>query len=133
MYALLNRLRPYVLSVMRLIIGALMLCHGADKIFGGIISGKQMALPPLLITGGWIEFIGGSLVALGFLTRPAAFVISGQMAVAYFMAHAKNGFFPLSNGGELAVAYCFVYLYLVCSGGGAWSLDALLIERRRHD
>ena len=77
----------------------------------------------------WIEVIGGGLLALGLFTRAAAFVCSGQMAAAYFMAHAPQGFWPALNGGEAAILYCFVFLYLVFAGPGIWSLDALVRKR----
>ncbi|HEX3861601.1 MAG TPA: DoxX family protein [Stellaceae bacterium] len=120
---------PRFLSILRIIVGLLFLQHGLAKIFG---------FPPLpnhapyqlftLVPGvaGILEAGGGALVALGLFTRPAAFILSGEMAAAYFMAHAPRGFFPLLNGGEGAVLYCFVFLYFVAAGGGAWSLDRLL-------
>jgi putative oxidoreductase len=100
-------------------------CHGLDKIFG-IFSGKTEVLPPLMMAGGWIEIICGFLIALGLLTRVAAFVASGEMAVAFFMVHAKTSFIPYVNKGELAVVYCFVFFYIFLRGPGAWSIDGLI-------
>jgi putative oxidoreductase len=83
----------------------------------------------ILMAAAWIEVIGGGLIALGLFTRVAAFVCSGQMAAAYFMAHAPQGFWPALNGGEAAILYCFIFLYLVFAGPGIWSIDALVRKR----
>jgi putative oxidoreductase len=85
---------------------------------------------PTLGLQGIIELVGGILILIGFLTRPVAFVLAGDMAVAYFMAHAPRGFFPMLNGGQLAILYCFVFLYLFVAGGGVWSLDEQLARSR---
>ena len=82
-------------------------------------------MPPIIIAAGVIELVGGTLIALGLFTRPAAFIASGTMAAAYFMAHATQGFWPALNQGEAAIMFCFIFLYLVFAGPGAWSLDAL--------
>jgi putative oxidoreductase len=111
---------------MRLIVGLLFACHGAQKILGYPPVQKAMSLDTLGTIGAYIELIGGVLVALGFLTRAAAFISSGEMAVAYFMVHAKGGFFPIINRGEPAVFYCFVFLFIFFYGGGRFSLDALI-------
>src|SRR6267154_3317627 len=105
-------------ALMRLILGFLMACHGFQKLFGGL--GGAKASGALLIFGGVIEFGGGLLVAVGFQTRVAAFLVSGMMAVAYFTVHAGGGFFPIMNRGELAVAYCFAFLYIATRGVGKW-------------
>jgi putative oxidoreductase len=107
--------------------------HGTSKILGfpptaphapsGPPPSELMAL--LSHSSGWIELIGGALLAVGLFTRFSAFILSGEMAVAYFTAHAPGGFFPLVNKGELAVLYCFVFLYLAVAGGGPWSIDRL--------
>jgi len=89
----------------------------------------HFAISPMGFSG-VLEFIGGTLLALGLFSRFAAFILSGEMAVAYFMVHAPNGFFPLVNKGELAVLYCFVFLYFAFAGGGAWSLDRLFFQRQ---
>lgn len=109
---------------MRLVVGLLLVCHGAQKLFG-MFGGKGGA-EGLMLLGGIIELAGGLMIALGFLTRPAAFIASGFMAVAYFMAHAPNSPFPIVNKGELAVVYCFVFLYIFFRGGGALSLDGMI-------
>lgn len=113
---------PRILSLLRIMAGLMFLNHGLSKFFG--IPPFQMPLTPLLQIGGALELVGGALVAIGLFTRPVAFVLSGEMAVAYFLFHAKGGFMPIANGGEAAVLYCFIFLYLAAAGGGAWSLDA---------
>ena len=107
--------------------GVLFMQHGGQKLLHFPPGGPPHPLPPLLLVAGILELGGGTLILLGFLTRPAALILSGQMAVAYFMAHAFNGkgFWPAQNGGELAVVYCFVFLFLAAAGAGAFSLDAL--------
>ncbi len=117
---------PRVLSVLRFIAGFLMIWHGSQKLFGYPIALPAGAEGPLIVIAGIIEFFGGVLILVGLFTRPAAFLISGLMAAAYFMAHAPSGFLPLVNQGELAAIYSFLYLYFAFAGGGAWSLDALL-------
>lgn len=124
----LARLEPRLLSVLRIITGFLFMAHGAQKLFGfpGAGQGARPQLLSLFGIGGILEFFGGLLILLGLFTRPVAFILCGMMAVAYFMAHAPGGFWPIINRGELAVLYCFVFLYLAVAGGGAWSLDRLL-------
>ncbi len=119
---------PKLLSVLRIILGFLLIPHGLQKLFG-LLGGKQMELMSLMGLAGVIELFGGILILVGLFTRPVAFVVSGFAAFAYFMAHAPQGFWPLLNKGELAVVYCFVYLYLSAAGGGEWSLDRLLRSR----
>ena len=113
---------------MRLIVGLMFACHGAQKLLG-MFGGKGGA-QGLMLLGAIIELVGGFLVAFGLLTRPAAFLASGMMAVAYFMAHASGSPFPIINKGELAVLYCFLFLYIFFRGGGPWSLDALIFGRK---
>ena len=122
---------PRILSVLRIITGFLFLWHGSQKLFGFPPSGQPGggSLPPLMVVAGILEFGGGLLFLLGLFTRPVAFILSGMMAVAYFMAHAPGGFLPLVNKGELAVLYCFVFLYFVFAGGGEWSLDRLFRKK----
>ncbi len=115
-----------VYSIMRLIVGLLFACHGGQKILGFPPTGKPMTLDTLGMVGGYIELICGFLIAFGFLTRPAAFLASGMMAVAYFMVHAHGGFFPIINRGEAAVFYCFVFLFIFFHGPGCISLDELI-------
>src|SRR5690606_4127270 len=117
---------PRVLSILRSVAGFLMIWHGTQKLFGFPIPVPAGADGPLIMTAGVIEVFGGLLILIGLFTRPMAFLISGLMAVAYFMAHAPTGFLPMVNGGELAAIYSFLYLYLVFAGGGVWSLDHLL-------
>ena len=117
-----------MLSVLRIIAGLLYMEHGLAKILG--FPHQPNHIPYNLFTlnpgiQGLLELVGGLLLALGLFTRSVAFVLAGNMAVAYFMVHAPRGFFPLLNGGELAIVYCFVFLYFAAAGGGAWSLDAL--------
>lgn len=119
----LNGWSQRVLSILRFIAGFLMIWHGSQKLFGFPIALPAGAEGPVVLFAGVIEFFGGLLILVGLFTRPAAFLMSGLMAAAYFMAHASGGFLPIVNGGELAAIYSFVYLYLVFAGGGAWSID----------
>jgi putative oxidoreductase len=117
-----------MLSILRIMVGLLFLEHGLAKILD--FPHPQNHAPYALFTlnpglQGLLELVGGLLLALGLFTRSVAFVLAGNMAVAYFMAHSPRGFFPLLNGGELAIVYCFVFLYLWLAGGGEWSLDRL--------
>jgi putative oxidoreductase len=123
---------PRVLSILRIVSGLLFLEHGLMKLahFPGPQPGAPAPLPPLMLSAGSIELVAGVLIALGLLTRAAAFIASGEMAIAYFMVHAKQSSWPALNGGDAAVLYCFVFFYLVFAGGGAWSLDCTL---RRTD
>lgn len=127
---------PRVRSVLRIVAGLMFLLHGTQKLLSWPIPPQGGANPPLTsIYGiaGLIELVGGLLIAVGLFTRIAAFVSSGEMAAAYFMAHAKDGFWPTANQGELSVLYCFVFLYFVFSGAGPWSIDAIIDRRRvRH-
>jgi putative oxidoreductase len=119
---------PRLLSVLRIIVGFLFIAHGSQKLFG-FPPGQRAGTPALLSlagVAGILEFFGGLLILVGLFTRPVAFILSGQMAVAYFMVHAPRGFWPIVNGGELAVLYCFTFLYLAAAGGGPWSLDRQL-------
>ena len=122
---------PRLLSVLRIVTAFLFIAHGAQKLFG-FLAPPGAPTPPLFSViglGGILEFFGGLLLLVGLFTRPVAFILSGMMAVAYFMAHAPGGFWPLQNKGELAVLYCFVFLYFSVAGGGEWSLDRLLRRR----
>lgn len=123
---------PRLLSVMRIATALLFLQHATAKLFGfpHVASFDNLKLASLLGVAGLIELVGGVLVLAGLFTRATAFILSGLMAVAYFMAHAPQDFFPLLNRGELAALYCFVFLYLAVAGGGAWSLDELRNGRR---
>jgi putative oxidoreductase len=114
--------------MLRILAGAFFFSHGAQKVFGWF--GGKIAETALQQTAGWIEVIGGSLIALGLLTVPAAFICSGEMAVAYFKAHAPQAFWPVENRGELAVLYCFLFLYVAAHGAGRWSLDHALVRNK---
>ena len=110
--------------LLRLFAGVMYACHGAQKLFGAF--GGQVAEAPMMKVAGVIEFGGGVLIAIGLLTSVAAFLAAGQMAAAYFMAHAPQGFWPIVNKGELAVVYAFLFLFICARGGGPYSLDALM-------
>jgi putative oxidoreductase len=114
-----------MLSILRIMSGLMFMEHGLSKLFNFPPGNLHPSFPVLLWFAAVLECFGGGLVALGLLTRAAAFLLSGEMAIAYFMAHAPRSFFPLVNGGEAAVLYCFVFLYLALAGGGAWSVDHL--------
>jgi putative oxidoreductase len=118
--------RPYVLSILRIMVGLLFLQHGMAKMFNFPPQGDMPVYPAPEWFAGRIELVGSTLIALGLFTRPVAFILSGEMAFAYFISHRPRSFFPLLNGGEPAVLFCFVFLYLVFAGGGPLSLDALL-------
>jgi len=119
---------PRALSLLRIVTGLLIIQHGMGKLIGFPAFPAYANVQPLSLIGaaGFIELIGGALLILGLLTRPVAFIVSGEMAFAYFIAHAPKDFYPLINGGTLAIAYCFTCLYLACAGGGPWSVDAAL-------
>lgn len=121
---------PYLYALMRIILGLLFACHGAQKLFGvlggvGGEPGATVSLFSLMGLAGVIEFAGGLLIAVGWFTHIAAFIASGHMAAAYFISHAPRGFWPLQNGGELPVVYCFVFLYIAAQGAGKWSMYRL--------
>jgi|ERR1700677_2076311 len=120
----------FLLSILRIMTGALFIEHGTSKVLGFPPSPASGHFELMTLGGfsGILEFVGGALILVGLFTRVAAFILSGEMAVAYFMVHAPKGFYPMSgggNGGELAVLYCFVFLYLAAAGGGPISLDRL--------
>ena len=143
---------PRLLSVLRIMVAFLFIAHGAQKLFGYPAAPpptpeqkakqecvqkcepqpqqqQQGGMSPLILVAGVLEFFGGLLLLFGLFTRPVAFILSGLMAVAYFMGHAPGGFWPVLNKGELAVLYCFVFLFFSVAGGGEWSLDRLLRRR----
>ena len=123
-----SKYEPYIYALVRIVIGALFACHGVQKIFG-VLGGHSELNDPEGLIGGIVEFGSGILVALGLFTRVAAFLASGEMAVAYFKAHAGRGFWPIMNHGELAVIYCFAFLYICFRGYGALGLDSLWGKR----
>lgn len=127
---------PKILGIMRILTGIMFACHGAQKLFGAFGGSPAGRPPPAWIQygAGSIEFFGGILIALGLFTRPVAFLASGTMAVAYFYGHARNGtlpmvIFPKVNGGEPAVMYCWLFLYIAAAGPGAFALDNLIFRR----
>jgi putative oxidoreductase len=113
-----------IFALLRFFSGAMFACHGAQKLFG-LLGGQPEIHDPEGLVAGIIEFFGGAFIAAGFFASPAAFLASGMMAVAYFKAHATRSFWPIVNGGELAVVYCFVFLYIAAHGSGRFSIDAL--------
>jgi putative oxidoreductase len=116
------RFETHVYALMRIVTGFLFLAHGVQKIFGAL-GGTQVELISLMGLAGILELVGGSLIMVGFLTGYSAFICSGLMAAAYFMAHAPGGFWPIVNKGELAALYSFVFLYISVKGAGIWSID----------
>jgi putative oxidoreductase len=123
----LARYEPQLRSLFRIMAAFTFSLHGFQKFFGwfGGIGGHSVPVNTMLGMAGLIESIGGPLIMLGLFTRPVAFVLSGEMAIGYFRTHAPRGFWPLLNGGELAVFYCFMFLWLSAAGAGPWSLDRL--------
>lgn len=121
----LGALAPWFLALLRIVTALLFMSHGTMKLLGFPASDFQPALFSIFGLAGVLEIVGGILLVLGLFTRPVAFILSGQMAVAYFMAHAGQSFFPLQNGGESAILFCFVFLYLVFAGPGAAAVDNL--------
>jgi putative oxidoreductase len=110
-------------ALMRIVTGFLFIWHGSQKFFNYPVDFPYGPLNPLLTAAGIIELIGGVLVMIGLMTRPAAFICSGTMAVAYWMAHGSQSFFPIVNGGEISALYCFAFLYIAARGAGIWSID----------
>jgi putative oxidoreductase len=120
----LGRYSPYIYALLRIVAGFLFSLHGVQKLFGAL-GGQTVELASQMGLAGIIELVGGVLIAIGLFTSPVAFIASGEMAAAYFLAHAPRGLWPIHNGGELAVLYCFVFLYFAAVGSGKWSVDAL--------
>ena len=122
-----------LLSLLRIVAAFLFMAHGTQKLFGWPATEPQQTVELFSLPGlaGVLETFGGLLLLLGLFTRPVAFVLAGEMAFAYFMAHAPRGFWPILNRGEVPVLLCFLFLYLAAAGGGAWSLDAARQSRRR--
>ena len=119
----------HIYALTRLVIGFLFSLHGAQKLFGVLGSPREVGSPKFLVAG-IIEFFGGWMIALGLAAGIAAFIASGEMAVAYFTTHAPHGFWPILNGGERAVFYCFFFLYVAARGSGQFALDSLFHRRR---
>ena len=128
LYATLDGLRPTALSILRIVAALLFLEHGLSKVFGFPVAGPP--LNGLLIVAAFLETVGAVVLLVGAYTRLIAFLLSGEMAVAYFMAHEPRSFFPLANGGEAAILFCFIFLYFVFAGGGPLSLDRLILKQR---
>ena len=125
---------PELLSVLRIIVAFLFITHGTTKWFafpGAVMPGGGVApMGSLPWVAAVIETIGGALILVGLFTRVVAFILAGEMAVAYFYGHAPHGFWPVLNMGELAVLFCFIFLYMAAAGSGPWSVDALRARRR---
>lgn len=126
----LGKYSNFFYALMRIIAGFLFACHGAQKLFGVLGGTKQTET--LMVVGGVIEFFGGILIAVGLFAGYAAFIASGMMAVAFFKSHYPSGFWPIMNRGELAVLYCFVFLYIASRGSGILSIDALIGKAKRR-
>ena len=126
----LGRYSPYFYAVLRIVAGLMFALHGSQKLLHWPPGKNAMPLDTLMTVGGGIELVGGLLIALGLFASIAAFIAAGEMAVAYFMVHAPNAPLPIQNGGELAVLYCFIFLYIAAQGSGTWSVDSLRGRRR---
>jgi putative oxidoreductase len=127
-YASLERWRPQILSILRIVVALLFIQHGTQKFFG-FPGGGGGSLSTLSFIQGVLEFGGGILLLLGVYTRLVAFILSGDMAVAYFMAHYPSSFYPIVNKGDLAILFSFVFLYIFFAGGGAWSVDRSVLKQ----
>lgn len=128
-----TRWTPYVLGILRIVTGFLFLQHGSAKLLGIPhldMFAEGVQLMSLMGLAGILELVGGAMILVGFFTRPTAFILSGQMAVAYFMAHAPQGPLPILNGGELAALYSFIFLYFAFAGAGKFSVDSLCCKRK---
>ena len=130
-FTFLSRWQPQLLSVLRIMTGLLFMSHGTAKLLGfpQIEMFANLEIMSLSGVAGILELVGGFLITIGLFTRPVAFILSGEMAVAYFMAHAPQSFHPIINQGEAAILYCFIFLYLCAAGPGPWSADAARLRR----
>ena len=117
-------------ALLRMVTGLLFAQHGAQKLFGWLGGNQVESIASLMGVAGILEFFGGILIIIGLFTRPVAFVLSGQMAAAFFMAHLPRGFWPVTNGGEPAVLFCFIFLYFAAAGAGRWSVDGAMRRGR---
>jgi putative oxidoreductase len=129
----LGKYSPYFYALLRIVAGLMFAMHGTQKLFGWPGDGNTVELASMMGLAGIIEFVGGLMIAFGFLASWAAFIASGQMAVAYFMAHAPESWNPLLNQGEVALLYCFLFLYIASRGSGIWSVDAAMHRGRVTD
>ena len=127
LYTRMETWRPYVLSILRIVVGLLFLQHGLSKVFGFPVPGPS--LHGLLILAAFLETVGALLFLIGAYTRIVAFILSGEMALAYFMVHAPQSFYPIINKGELAIVYCFIFLYFAFAGAGPWSVDRAMLNQ----
>jgi len=128
-----GRYAPQALSLLRIVASLIFILHGSSKILGFPVT--EMGMPPagsLFWIGGLLELVGGLLLLIGLFSRPVALILSGEMAVAYWMVHAPQSTFPMINGGDAAILYCFVFLLIAAAGPGPWSVDASLRHRRTH-
>lgn len=128
----LDKFSPQLLSVLRIVSALLFIAHGTSKLFGFPPTEMFAAAPQpmtLMWFAGVLETFGGALLLIGLFTRPVAFILSGMMAAAYWMAHAPQAFYPIQNGGDAAILFCFVFLYIAAAGGGSWSADRLLLKK----
>jgi putative oxidoreductase len=129
----LDRFSPALLSVLRIVAALLFMEHGTSKLLN-FPPTEMFAQAPEMFTLIWfagvLELVGGALLVLGLFTRPVAFILSGQMAIAYWTVHAAQSFYPVQNGGDGAILFCFVFLYIAAAGGGPWSLDNLLFRKK---
>jgi putative oxidoreductase len=123
------RFAPYTQSLLRIAAAVIFIPHGAQKLLG-MFGGSTVPMFSQMWVAGVLELFGGTLMLLGLFTRPVAFVLSGEMAVAYYLAHFPRGRWPILNGGELAVLFCFIWLFFAAAGPGPWSLDAIVRRRR---
>ena len=128
-FAWLSRLQPQMLAVLRIVTALLLIEHGTMKLFHFPAAMMPGPLPPLLLAAASIEIVAGVLVTVGLFTRLAAFILSGENAVAYFMVHFPKTFWPTLNQGEVAILFCFVFLYIAAAGPGAWSIDSARLRR----
>ncbi len=129
LYARMETWRPYILSILRIVVGLLFLQHGLSKVFNFPAPSPVPSLSGLMILAAFLETIGALLFVVGAYTRIVALILSGEMAFAYFMAHAPRSFYPVVNGGELAVIYCFIFLYFAFAGGGPLSVDRAALNQ----
>jgi putative oxidoreductase len=129
LYTRLETWRPYILSILRIVVGLLFLQHGLSKVFNFPAPSPVPSLSGLLVLAAFLETIGAALFLVGAFTRIVAFILSGEMAFAYFMAHAPRSFYPIVSAGELAVLFCFIFLYFVFAGGGPLSVDRAMLKQ----
>ena len=129
LYGWMDSMRPLVLSILRVVTGLVFLQYGLSKAFGFPDHGPQ-SLSALLVVATALEIVGGVMLIFGAYTRIVAFILSGEMAVAYFMAHAPRSFYPIVNGGNAAILFCFIFLYLAFAGGGPLSLDRIVLKQK---